>query len=175
MHRREMLAASSAALLGLSTFPFGWTTAAERRRQKLLYFTRSVEFEHTVVAPGADGLSHSDKILMELGKQAGFDVECTKDGRVFDGDLTGYDAIVFYSCGNLFLPSMRKAPPMSPAGRERLVEAVRQGKPFVGLHSSCYWGRDSAPDDPYLQMVGAKFISHGAVAAARVCVRGGRR
>ena len=59
MHRREMLAASSAAVVGLSTFPFGWAAAAEKKKQKLLYFTRSVEFEHSVVRPGEDGLSHS--------------------------------------------------------------------------------------------------------------------
>ncbi len=162
MHRREMLAASSAAVMGLSAFPFGWTAAAEKKKQKLLYFTRSVQFEHSVVRPGEDGLSHSGKILIELGKQAGFEVECTKDGRVFDGDLDCYDALVFYSCGDLFLPSVQKAPPMSPEGRKRLVDAVAAGKPFVGLHSSCYWGQGSAPDDPYLAMVGAEFISHGA-------------
>ncbi|MBC8869859.1 MAG: ThuA domain-containing protein [Planctomycetes bacterium] len=162
MHRREMLAASSAAVMGLSAFPFGWTSAAEKKKQKLLYFTRSVEYEHSVVGPGEDGLSHSDKVLVELGKEVGFEVECTKDGRVFDGDLDRYDAVVFYSCGDLFLPSVRKAPPMSPEGRKRLLAAVAAGKPFVALHSACYWGRDAAPDDPYLAMVGCKFVSHGA-------------
>ncbi|MFV1965175.1 MAG: ThuA domain-containing protein [Pirellulaceae bacterium] len=162
MQRREMLAAGSAALLGLSTFPFGWSYAAEKKRPKLLYFTRSVGYEHTVVAPGSNGRSHSANILIDLGKNAGFDVECTKDGGAFDGDLDAYDAIVFYSCGNLYQPSVRKVPPMSVKGRERLIEAVAAGKPFVGLHSSCYWGRDAAPDDAYLAMVGGEFISHGA-------------
>jgi type 1 glutamine amidotransferase len=157
-----MLAAGSAAVVGLATFPFGWTAAADKKKQKLLYFTRSVEYEHSVVSPGEDGLSHSGRILAELGGQAGFEVENTKDGRVFDGDLDRYDALVFYSCGDLFLPSVRKAPPMSAEGRKRLVAAVAAGKPFVALHSSCYWGRGAAADDPYLAMVGAEFVAHGA-------------
>jgi type 1 glutamine amidotransferase len=157
-----MLAAGSAALLGLSTFPFGWTGASEKKRQKLLYFTRSVEYEHSVVSPGDDGLSHSGRILVQLGEQVGFDVDCSKDGRIFDGDFDRYDALVFYTCGDLFQPSVRKTPPMSENGRKRLVEAVAAGKPFVALHSSCYWGRNSAPDDPYLAMVGGQFVAHGA-------------
>ena len=36
------------------------------------------------------------------------------------------------------------------------------GKAFVGLHSSCYWGQKTAPDDAYLAMVGGEFIAHGA-------------
>ena len=32
----------------------------------------------------------------------------------------------------------------------------------MALHSSCYWGRDAAPDDAYLKMVGSEFIAHGA-------------
>ena len=162
MHRREMLMAGSAAVLGLSGFPLGWTAAAEKKKQRLLYFTRSVQYEHSVVRPGADGLCHSGRVLIELGKQAGFEVECTKDGRVFDGDLDRYDAFVFYSCGDMFQPSVRKTAPMSPAGRTRLLDAIRAGKPFLGLHSSCYWGRDAAPDDPYLAMIGARFVAHGA-------------
>jgi type 1 glutamine amidotransferase len=161
MRRREMLA-GSAALLGMASFPFGWSQASDKKRQKLLYFTRSVEFEHSVVAPHDGAPSHSAGILSDLGKTHGFEVVCSKDGRVFDENLSDFDAVVFYSCGNLYRPSVRKTPPMTEAGRKRLLDAVAAGKPFVGLHSSCYWGRDAEPDDAYLKMVGAEFISHGA-------------
>jgi type 1 glutamine amidotransferase len=160
MQRRELLAAGSAAMLGWTSFPWGWARAAEAERPRLLYFTRSVEYEHSVVTPDADGQSFSSKILTKLGNEAGFDVECTKDGRVFDQSLDPYSAIVFYSCGNLYQPSVRQAPPMTPTGRERLLQAVASGKPFVALHSACYWGPD-AQNDPYLQMVGGEFIAHG--------------
>jgi len=162
MKRREMLATTSAAMLGLSAFPLGWAAAAEKKKQKLLYFTKSVGYEHSVVRPGKDGPSHSGKVLIELGQQAGFEVECSKNGELLEGDLDKYDALVFYTCGDLSRPSARQTPPVTAAGKQRLVEAVAAGKPFVGLHSSCYWGRKAAPDDPYLTMVGGRFIAHGA-------------
>ena len=40
MKRREMLLTSGAAVLGLSSFPFGWVAAAEKKKQTVLYFTR---------------------------------------------------------------------------------------------------------------------------------------
>jgi hypothetical protein len=41
MRRREMMASTGAALLGLSAFPLGWAAAAENKKQRMLYFTRS--------------------------------------------------------------------------------------------------------------------------------------
>jgi len=162
MKRRDMLINTSAAVLGLSAFPLRWAAAQEEKKPMLLYFTRSVGFEHSVVRPGDDGLSHSDKIMMELSKQGAFRLTVSKDGKLFDGDLDQFDAFVFYTCGDLSQPSVRKTPPMSAEGKRRLVEAVAAGKPFIGLHSACYWGSKAAPDDPYLAMVGAEFVSHGA-------------
>lgn len=101
-----MLLTSGAAVLGLSGLPLGWVAAAEKKKRRLLYFTRSVGYEHSVVAREADQLSHPEKILTELGKKAGFEVECTKDGGVFDADLAGYDAIVLYNCGDMTQPSV---------------------------------------------------------------------
>lgn len=163
MKRRDMLLTSGAAVLGLSSFPLGWVAAAERKKQKLLYFTRSVGYEHSVVAPKGDAPSHSEKILTELGKKAGFEVECTKDGRVFDRDLDAYDAIALYNCGDMTQPSVRKTPPMTPQGARRLVKAVAAGKPLVAIHSACYWG--DKPGAEFLRCVatvGAGFVSHGA-------------
>lgn len=162
MKRREMLKKTSAALVGLSAFPLHWAAGEEKKKPKLLYFTRSVVYEHSVVSPGPDGLSHSDKILIELGKQASFDVVCSKDGGLFDRDLDEFDGLVFYTCGDLSQPSIQKAPPVSAKGKQRLVDAVAAGKPFVGVHSACYWGPEAGIEDPYLAMVGASFIAHGA-------------
>jgi len=170
MRRREMLLTSGAAVLGLSSFPFDWAAAAEEKKQKVLYFTRSVQFEHSVVHRPGDELSHSEKILTELGKKVGFDVECSKDGRIFDGDFDQYDGIAFYTCGDLSQPSIDKAPPVSAEGKKRLVEAVAAGKAFIGLHSACYWGAEAAPDDPYLAMVGSRFVTHGAQQEATMLV-----
>ena len=163
MQRREMLMASSAALLGLSTFPMKRIAAANKKPRRLLYFTRSVEYEHSVVSPGKEGVSFSENVLRQLGKKAGFEIDATKDGRVFDQDLDPYDGIVSFLCGDMFQPSIRKTPPMSEAGLANLVSAVQAGKPFIGLHSSCYWGKTTPrSNSPYLTMVGAEFVKHGA-------------
>ncbi len=162
MKRRDMLLGSSAALLGLSASPLRWAAAQEGKNARLLYFTRSVGFEHSVIRNGADGQSHSGKILTELGKQAGFEVVCSKDGTLFDGDLDQYDGFVFYTCGDLTQVSVQKTPPMSDKGKQRLIDSVAAGKAFIPLHSSCYWGPDAAADDPYLAMVGGEFVTHGA-------------
>lgn len=162
MKRREMLLTTGAAAVGLSSFPFGWVAAAEKKKQKLLYFTRSVGYEHSVVARKGDAPSHSEKVLTKLGKKAGFELECTKDGRVFDRDLDRYDAIVLYNCGDMTAPSVTKAPPMTPRGARRLVEAVAAGKPLVAIHSACYWGdKPGAEFQRCVAMVGAQFIAHG--------------
>jgi type 1 glutamine amidotransferase len=178
MRRREMLLTSGAAVVGLAGFPLGCAAAAEKRKQKVLYFTRSVEYEHSVVHREGDQLSHSEKILTELGGKAGFEVECSKDGRVFDGDLDPYDAIAFYTCGDLCHPESKDgAPPMSQDGKKRLLDAIAAGKGFVGFHSATdSFHSKGEPNeiqtelDPYVAMLGGEFIKHGPqqVATMRV-------
>jgi type 1 glutamine amidotransferase len=177
MRRREMLAGCGAAVLGLSTFPLGWVAAAEKKRQKVLYFTRSAGFEHSAVQRKGNELSVSEKALTEMGKKAGFDVECTKDGRVFDGDLDQYDLIAFYTTGDLTRPNKQQTPPMTAAGKRKLLRAIAAGKGFVGFHSATdtfhsQGGRNAIQTkvDPYIAMLGGEFVSHGAQQEAAVLI-----
>jgi len=178
MKRREFVAAAGAAL-GLSAFPLGWVPAAEaNKRTRILYFTRSAGFEHSAVRPEADGLSFSDKVMIEVGKKHGVEVVCTKDGRVFDEDLDQWDAIVFYTSGDLCSPeSKRKTPPISPDGKKRLLDAIAAGKGFVGFHSATDSFHSKGPRnevqqevDPYIAMIGGEFISHGPQQEATIRV-----
>ena len=169
MRRREMLRSTGAAVLGLSTFPLGWVAAEEKKKQpKVLYFTRSTGYEHSVVKRDGDRLSYSERILTDLGKEHGVVVDCTKDGRVFDGDLDQYDAIAFYNCGNPDEPAIDGGAPISPNGKRRLLEAIAAGKGFVGIHSACYCYYSTGPKfeiqtkvDPYVTMLGGEFVQHG--------------
>lgn len=169
MRRREMLAATGAALVGLSSFPFGWVRAAGTRKQRLLYFTRSAGFEHSVVRREGDALAFSEKVLTEMGQRAGFDVVCTKDGSVFDQDLDQWDCIAFYTSGDLTKPAKDQSPPMTEKGKQRLLEAVAAGKGFVGFHAATDSFR-SGGIDPYIAMIGGEFVSHGAQQEATVTV-----
>ena len=168
MRRRDVLKAAAGAL-GLAAWPLGWATAAEDEKRRVLYFTRSVGFEHSPVARRGERLSHSEQVLTEMGRRAGFAVECTKDGRVFDGDLDRYDAFALYTCGDLTQPSKDGAPPMSVKGKERLLEAIASGKGLIGFHSAADTFHSTGPDqgaqaklDPYIAMLGGEFVAHGA-------------
>ncbi|NQT15665.1 MAG: ThuA domain-containing protein [Planctomycetes bacterium] len=179
MRRRDFLLSTGAAALGLSTLPFGRAAAARLKKQKILYFTRSRGFEHSPVHREGDQLSHSEKVMKEVGEREGIEVVCTKDGRVFDESLDQYDVLAFYTCGDLCRPEPKRPnnPPMSPDGKKRLLDAVAAGKGFVAFHS----GADSFHSegarneiqtevDPYVAMVGGEFVKHGPqqVATMRV-------
>ena len=170
MKRRELLITGGAALLGLSTFRLGWTAPADKKKQKVLYFTRSAGFEHSVVKRNGNEPSFSDKLLTAWGKDAGFDVECTKDGGVFDGDLDQYDAFAFYTTGVLTNPkSTDNTPPMTAAGKQKFLDAIAGGKGFVGFHSATD-SFHSDKIDPYISMIGAEFVIHGAQQKAAASV-----
>ncbi|OHB78345.1 MAG: hypothetical protein A2Z25_23650 [Planctomycetes bacterium RBG_16_55_9] len=175
MDRRDMLRTSGAAVLAASAFPLHWVAADEKKRQKVLYFTRSAGFEHDAVKIKDGKPSISDRILTELGNRYGFEVVCTKDGRVFDGDLDQYDAIAFYTSGVLTEPDKANTPPMSPEGKNRLLKAISDGKGFVGLHASTDSFHSKGPSnenqtevDPYIAMLGGEFIVHGAQQEAAI-------
>ena len=167
--RRDMLRTTGAAVLAASAFPLHWIAAAEKKKQKVLYFSRSAGFEHGAVKLKDGKPSISDRILTELGKRHGFDVVCTKDGRVFDGNLNQYDAIAFYTSGDLTKPNKAKTPPMSPKGKKKLLRTIARGKGFVGLHAATDSFHSKGPRnqnqtevDPYVAMLGGEFIVHGA-------------
>ena len=169
MDRRDMLRATGAAVLASSAFPLHWVAGAEKKKQKVLYFTRSAGFEHGAVKLKDGKPSISDRTLTELGKRHGFEVVCTKDGRVFDGDLDQYDAIAFYTSGDLTKPNKAKTPPMSADGKKKLLRTIAKGKGFVGFHSATDSFHSKGPRnqnqtevDPYIAMLGGEFIKHGA-------------
>jgi hypothetical protein len=137
MKRRQMLQSLGAALVA-GPLAVRATAADQMPRRKILFFSRSVLFEHPVVHRQGTELSFAEKELVALAGQVGCDVECTKDGRVFERDLDPYAAIVSYSCGRppeLMKPkSLDNSPPLSEGGWKSLDRAVRAGKPLVGIH-----------------------------------------
>jgi type 1 glutamine amidotransferase len=164
--------------------PGGWDRVDKAKPKQVLFFTKSSGFEHSVVKRTApDQLSHAEKLMTEWGVTNGFSVTCTKDGGVFTAaNLAKYDVICFYTSGMLTDIGTDKQPAIPVAGKQLLLEAIRNGKGFVGLHPStdCFhhqpepadrstryqaYGADS---DPYTAMIGGEFIRHGAQQKARV-------
>ncbi|MFN3649951.1 MAG: ThuA domain-containing protein [Armatimonadota bacterium] len=187
MNRRRLLAGAGAAAagMGLSTFPLGWAAAQGQQVRRLLFFSKSSGFEHPVIKRVNGEPSHVEKVLAELGPKHGFEVTSTKDGSVFTPEnLARYDAFFFYTTGDLTTPGTDKNPPMTPQGKQALLDAIRAGKGFIGTHSATdtFHTQPDPPDrsnrfvnhgdrvDPYVAMIGAEFIRHGPqqVAGMRV-------
>src|SRR5579871_967730 len=181
--RRELLrsaGAAATAAVAHSAFPLALAapvkTSAEKS-SKVLVYTRSQTFEHSVVKPGKDGKpSLVDQTLTELGAKHNFEVTCTKDGRVFLPEtLKQFDAFFFITTGDLTKEGGDKQPPMPPEGKKAFLDAIAAGKGFVGSHCASdtfhsfgprdekgQWSNQS-PDqlDPYIAMLGGEFIKHG--------------
>jgi hypothetical protein len=144
--------------------------------KSLLVFTKSSGFEHQVVKRQGDNLSIAETAITEIGKKNGFEVTCTKDGRIFDSrDLHAHQAVFFFTTGDLTQSATDKNPPMSPAGKQTLLTSIEQGMGFVGCHAasdtfhtqpdpqdlSNRYIAHGAQSDPYLRMLGGEFIIHG--------------
>ena len=109
----------------------------------ILYLTQSAGFRHDV-------LPLSAQILRDLGRQSGaFDVTATDDSSLITRDtLTRYDAVVFFTTGEL---------PMREDQKTALVDFVRSGRGFAGIHSAT----DTFYDWPeYGALIGAYFDGH---------------
>jgi uncharacterized protein len=119
------------------------TGEAARGKHKVLYLTHSAGFKHDV-------LPVSETILKEIGDRSGaFEVTATKDCSLISRDgLKPYDAVVFYTTGELPITDEQKA---------ALLDFIKSGKGFVGIHSAT----DTFYKWPeYGEMIGGYFDQH---------------
>jgi uncharacterized protein len=180
LNRRQWLLAGAAAWLGSGSMS---RLLAEPKgaSKKVLFFTKSSGFEHSVIARKGDDLGLAERILTEIGKEHGFEVVASKDGRLFEPDQIGqWDAFVFETTGDLTISGGDKNPPISPEGEKAFYDAIRGGKGFMGMHCATdtfgHHGpkynkpgnRDKGAEDPYIQMIGGEFIIHGDEQPSRI-------
>ena len=144
--------------------------------KSVLVFTKSSGWEHDVVKRVGGKPSLVDDTINELGNKHGFSAGVTKDGRIFDSkEFHSYAGVVFFTTGDLTTMGTDGKPAMSPKGKQTLLDAVRGGMGFVGVHAasdtfhtlpdpedrSNRYIAHGEKEDPYLRMVGAEFITHG--------------
>jgi len=135
-------------------------------------YTRSVGFQHSVIARKSGKLSLAELIVTDLGRKHDIEVVCEKDGRVFESkDFPTFGGFLFETQGDLTSEKcLDGSPPMSSAGKKALLAAVAAGKGFIGCHCASdtfhskgeKW-QNQEPDkvDPYIAMLGGEFIKHG--------------
>ena len=164
LNRRQLLLAAGASLLGPSTLRA--LAAQKGATKKVLFFTKSSGFEHPVIKRKGDTPSLAERVLAEIGKEHGFEVVGSKDGRLFEPDVIGqWDAFAFETTGDLTKEGTDKTPPISPDGLKAFFAAIEAGKGFVGIHCATdTFGhhRKLGLDDPYIQMIGGEFAGHGS-------------
>ncbi len=175
--RRSVLKAAAALAAASPFFASSFASAASARRPRVLFFTKSSGFEHSVVKRDGGAPAYAERVLTEFAGAAGFDIESSKDGTVFDGDLDRFDAFFFYTTEDLTQAGNDKQPPMSAKGKQQLLDAVASGKGMLGSHCASDTfhthgdrRKSQATADPYIAMLGGEFISHGAQQAARMRV-----
>jgi type 1 glutamine amidotransferase len=174
VNRREWLLAGTASWLGLAAAARARAGGTVGATKKVLFFTKSSGFQHSVVTRKGDNNSHAERILSQIGDKNGYTVHAGKDGRLFEPDQIGeWDAFVFETTGDLTTPGTDGAAPMSSTGEKALYEAVRSGKGFLGMHCAAdtfghHGARKQGPEDPFIQMLGGEFVSHGAQQKVRI-------
>lgn len=169
-------------ILLLSVVMAGTALAADQPVRKILFFTKSSGFEHEVISWKKGQPSIAEKSLLEIAGNNGWEFTFSKDGSKFSKEyLNGFDAVMFYTTGDLCSEGTDHNPPMTPEGKQALFDYVRSGKGFIGTHSaSDTFHTDNealkGPEryvnhyekaDPYVRFLGAEFIKHGAQQVAR--------
>ena len=175
-NRRQMMLAAGAALCAPGLPPALRAGAAPLAGKKVLFFTKSSGFIHSVVGRKGEEPAFAEKILTAIGAQHGFEVVASKDGSLFEPAQIGqWDAFAFMTTGDLTKPGMDAttpgSKPMSAAGLQAFLEAIEGGKGFVGMHCATdTFGvhRGLGANDPFIQMIGGHFAGHGEQQMAKI-------
>jgi uncharacterized protein len=117
-------------------------TPSRAQDARLLYFTHSAGYRHEVIPT-------SLAVLREIGARNFFAVTNTEDVAVFTPEnLRGYRSVMFFTTGEL---------PMNAAQKAALLDFVRSGGGFIGVHSAT----DTFYEWPdYGRLIGGYFNEH---------------
>lgn len=137
LNRREMIFRSAAVALGLGLTRFPLSFADDVKRKKVLFFSKSSNFEHAVIKRKDGKPSFVENVLSGVGPANGIDFTFSKDGSLFTPDyLAQFDGFMFYTSGDLLAAGKDGNPPMTAAGKQALLDAITGGKGFIGVHSA---------------------------------------
>jgi len=154
-------------------------------RKKILFFTKSAGYEHSVIKdpeknpgplPGGAIAGLAFQVLHAVGEKNNIEFIFSKDGSLFStAYLAQFDAFFFYTTGDLTQVGTDGNPAMTTEGKAAFLQAIAGGKGFIGTHSAADTfhspgGADPGParfhgdgdqTDAYIKMIGGEFIQHG--------------
>lgn len=143
MELRTLICVGLGALLGIN---------ADAAPKKILVITQSKGFVHSVVKRPTNGeLCVVEKTLEEIGKSSGvFETVNSQNSieALTRDNLKKFDGLFFYTTGAIL-------PEGEP--REALLEFVKSGKGFVGVHSAT---DTFAEFKPYVSFINGNFDGH---------------
>lgn len=161
-------------------------TAAPVAPKRILFFSRSQGYEHSVIRdpalpymprPGSEVSGLAFRVLKDLGAREHVDFVFSKDGSLFNAAyLAQFDAFFFVTTGDLTKAGGDGNPAMSAEGKAAFLQAIADGKGFIGahcatdtFHSLSYlqdgpgrYQNDGDLADPYIKMIGGEFVIHGS-------------
>src|SRR6266496_1894550 len=93
INRRDLLLRAGAAARGLTLAKFPIAFAQQTKPRKLLFFSKSSNFEHAVIKRKDGQPSFVENVLSELVPKHAIDFTFSKDGSLFTPDyLARFDA-----------------------------------------------------------------------------------
>ena len=145
-----------ACLATLFALLFSHSVCAQQSAPKaarILLVTQSAGFKHSTVDRKESALSHTERVMNELGVSSGlFRVTCTQDAAA---DLTkeklqNFDIVMFYTTGDL---------PITPENLEYFIKdwLTKPRHGFIGVHSAADTYHNY---EPYWDMIGGTFDGH---------------
>lgn len=145
--RRSLSARAATIVLGVAVLGSGALAAEKPATKKVLYVTRTGGFHHSAC-------EYSIPVFKRMAEAVGFlDVTCTDKTDLLNAEaLRGFDAVVFSNTSG-----SREQFGLSEKDAQALVDWVKGGKAFVGVHAATDCMADFAP---YVEMIGGSFNGH---------------
>jgi type 1 glutamine amidotransferase len=173
-------------ILGLAVLGLTSLSAAPLH---VLFFSKSSGWEHSAIKQDNGKLGYAEDILAKLGPKSDIEFTFSKDGSLFStAYLAQFDAIVFYTSGDLTSTGTDRYPGITGTGLEAFYNYIATGGGFLGVHSTSdtfhtnergggnnpirvprYRNYGEAADR-FVKTLGGEFIRHGPQQVATATV-----
>lgn len=156
---------------------------------RVLFFTKSSGWEHSVIKQDNFKPSYAENVLAKLGQKHDIQFTVSKDGSLFsDAYLAQFDAIMFFTSGDLTSIGTDRYPGITGAGLEAFYNYIANGGGLLGLHATSdtfhtnergggnnpirapRYQNYGAAADRFVKTLGGEFIRHGAQQVASAIV-----